>query len=243
MQSMSFNIIKVQSQEVLSVEVKPYGRAGVEFLNWSVRAKSINDRNSCANFSGAGLYALCFDNKLIYIGSYLGAGKGGAFATGDVVASRWWAHIASIVSRGNRLHIARASLSALMKNPGSAHPMVAGFENANDLQALHRDQGNLSTLRRLRFALEHSTEFIDEQVSPENLLKRFTFTYVRFNEKPPTLSPLAWKHRIEAAERRLINQVAPICNSKHVPYGKLSEKISCTKVANLLKTALSQQNL
>jgi len=229
------------AQEILRVEVVPHGRAGVWFLNWSIGAKTpqpggrsgMNDL-----FCGAGLYGICFDERLIYVGSYLGVGRGGAFLTGNVVEQRWWAHIGSMVARGNRVHIAPTSLRALQEDPGSQHRLVAGLLEAKDPQQLHTDQGDLATLRRLRFAVRNSDAFLDRGASPDEVLKRFTFTYARFLELPTGLSHKILADRIETAEKNLIVRLAPECNSKHVPKGKAAAEVPCSRLGAMLKEEL-----
>jgi hypothetical protein len=230
------------ADQVLSAAVMAHGRAGVWFLNWKIESKPPKarvDRDAGTAFAGAGLYGLCFDDRLVYVGSYLGAGKGGAFATGDVVKARWWTHVGAITARGDHVHIAPASLRALLADPGPQHPMVAGFSAAAEPTRLHKDDGTLSPLRRLRFALRHSDVFLGEGTQPQDVLPRFSYTYCRFDAPPDGLSSAAWKQHIEAAERRLIQRLAPACNTKHVPEGKSPAVVSCAEVPALLEHELA----
>jgi hypothetical protein len=229
------------ASDVLSVQVKDQGRAGVWFLNWDIGAKPLQQRAGLAGseaFKGPGLYALCFDDRLIYVGSYLGAGKRGAYLTGDVATSRWWTHVGAITARGYRVHIAPGSLKGLVDELGSGHPMVAGFLDAKKPEILHKDQGDLSPRRRLRFAAAHTAVFFDPGADPSKALKRFTFVYTRFEKPPSDLGPRQWKEHIEAAERRLIQAYAPACNSKYVPLGKRPVEVSCGQIYLLLEAAL-----
>jgi hypothetical protein len=136
------------------------------------------------------------------------------------------------------VHIAPGSLKSLTNELGPSHPMVAGFLGAKQPETLHKDQGDLSPLRRLRFAADHGAVFFDRGAAPSKVLRRFTFVYTRF-EKPPTgLGPRQWKERIEAAEQRLIEDYAPACNSKHVPAGKPPVVVNCRQMGSLLEAAL-----
>jgi len=229
------------ADEVLCVEVSPRGRAGVWFLNWRIGAKRLLDRTAPGgrlDYAGAGLYGLCFDDRLIYVGSYLGSGKGGAFATGDVVVSRWWTHVAAITVRGARVHLSKRSLRALTEDPGPGHPMVAGFLAAAEPEKLHQDAGNLAPLRRLRFALAHRDVFLGERTEPDDVLRRFSYTYCRIDARPSALTPLELKRRIEAAESRLINRLAPACNARHVPNGRHPANVHQSNVPALLANEL-----
>jgi hypothetical protein len=238
---MAIHTSSYPASDVLSVQVKDQGRAGVWFLNWDIGVKPLQERVGPAGsdaFKGPGLYALCFDDRLIYVGSYLGAGKGGAYLTGDVAVSRWWTHVGAITTRGSRVHIAPSSLKALASELGPSHPMVAGFLGAPHPEMLHKDQGDLSPLRRLRFAAAHGAVFFGRGAEPSKDLQRFTFVYTRFEKPPPGLGPRQWKERIEAAEQRLIEDYAPACNSKHVPAGRQPVEASCRQMGSLLEAAL-----
>ncbi len=116
--------------------------------------------------------------------------------------------------------------------------MVAGFLGAKQSEMLHKDQGDLSPLRRLRFAADHGAVFFDRVVDPSKVFRRFTFVYTRFEMSPPGLGPRQWKERIEAAEQRLIEDYATDCNSKHVPAVKQPVWVSCRQVGSLPEAAL-----
>lgn len=239
---MVLNTSSYSASDVLSVQVKDQGRAGVWFLNWDIGVKPLQERIRLAGseaFKGPGLYALCFDDRLIYVGSYLGAGKGGAYLTGDVAVARWWTHVGAITVRGDRVNIAPGSLKALVKDPGPGHVMVAGFLSSTQREVLHQDRGNLSPLRRLRYAAEHGHVFFDREADPEKILQRFTFVYSRFEEAPPSLGPRQWQAMIEAAEQGLIARYSPACNSKHVALDALSVEVACKDLPSILSAELS----
>jgi hypothetical protein len=230
------------ANDVLNIIQTPTGRAGVWFLNWKISAKPMSQRHDSIStqFAGAGLYGLCFDGRLIYIGSYLGEGNvTGVNFTGDVVSSRWSTHIGAITARGSRLHIAPRSLIDLSLLLDEEHVLVDGFLGSQR-QILHTDDGNLSPLRRLVFAAGLSQEFLAPDVIPEQVLSRFTFVYVRYDTLPEGTDRIGLKVHIEAAEKSLIRQLAPVCNSTHVPRGAESINVSCVDVKVLLQQALGQ---
>jgi hypothetical protein len=231
--------------DILNISQMPTGRAGVWFLNWQISAKPMAQRQGSipTEFAGAGLYGLCFDGRLIYIGSYLGEGNlPGVHFSGDVVDSRWWTHVGAITARGSRLHIAPRSLINLSDLLDEGHALLSGFL-ASQRQILHTDDGNLSPLRRLVFAAELSHELLAPHVIPEHVLSRFTFVYVRYNDLPEGMNALDLKNHIEETEKSLIRQFAPVCNSRHVPPGAQSVLVACVDVEALLQQALSQVEL
>ena len=238
---MTIALCQVIASDVLDVEVLGHGRAGVWFLNWALSTKPIAERKTqgIGIFSGSGIYALCFDDSLIYIGSYLGDGKKIANFSGDVITSRWWTHIGAITARGSRVHIARKSLASLSQDLGVKHEMVAGFINASEPELLHMDNGDLSPLRRLKFAAQHSRDFLDTNADPAQILKRFTFVYARYEILPPNLSATILTTHIENAEIKLIERLAPSCNTKHVPRGKAAINVHLKGVAQLLQNELN----
>lgn len=225
---------------LLTIQELPTGRAGVWFLNWRIKGKPINQRaNSVAeDFAGAGLYAICFDDYLIYVGSFLGNKKNSANFSGDVVNSRWWTHVGAITSRGHRMHIAPSSLRELQASLGTNHPLIAGFQRAQPSETLHRGNGNLGPLRRLTFAASHSHEFLAPDVNPEKVLSRFKFVYVRHSQLPLRMNGHDLKIHIEAAERRLIQKLAPFCNTTHVPNGIAAVKVYTNNIEALFEKEL-----
>ena len=233
------------ANDVLTISQTPTGRAGVWFLNWNISAKRMSQRHVPIpnEYAGAGLYGLCFDERLIYIGSYLGEGSlPGVNFAGDVVSSRWWTHVGAITARGSSMHIARRSLIELSDLLDEGHELLDGFLGSQR-EILHAENGNLSPLRRLIFAAKLSHVFLAPDVIPEQVLSRFTFVYVRFHDLPEGTDAIGLKDRIEAAEKSLISQFAPACNTTHVPNGAQSIHVSCADVEALLQQALSQVEL
>lgn len=238
---MSLSYTTFNATDVLSIEINPHPRAGVWFLNWKIKPKGLTQRPipTADVTAGAGLYGLCFNGQVIYIGSFLGKkGVEGIFA-GDVVAARWWTHIGSITARGDCVHIARRSLGALIKNFGIAHSMTAGFLSANNPKLLHTDAGNSAPLRRLLFASELQSTLFDLTTNPIDVLGQFTFAYVRYKHMPADMNSKTLSAHIEAAEKDLIRCHAPICNSTHVPANADPTRISCGELEHLLRQALN----
>lgn len=228
--------------DVMSIAVNPQPRAGVWFLNWEIRAKKVDDLDvpSPNVTAGSGLYGLCFDSKLIYIGSYLGKHKSSDNPFGgDVVEDRWWTHIGSITARGDHVHIATRSLADLRQQLGDNHVMTTGFIGANDA-TLHQNAGNLAPLRRLLFAAAHQSVFFAPGVNPEDVLARFTFVYVRVCAMPKGMDSQSLSVHIETAEKDLIGRLSPCCNTTHRSAGVPQSDVSCEGIEGLLREALTK---
>ena len=226
--------------DVLSVEVKEEGRAGVDFLNWQISPRPFSERPGTADsFHGPGLYALWLDDELIYIGSYRGVASSEKLHSGDVVASRWWTHIASITARGNKVHIANHSIEALASEFGESHSLVSGLRSAANPEELHTDAGCLSPLKRLRFAISRWDVFFESGIAPDTLLKRFNFSYARVETLPASLDITELQRKIVAKERDLIQSFKPVCNTTHVPNDAQAALASVSEVRESLQKAVA----
>lgn len=230
--------------DVLSATVLPQGRAGVWFLNWDIRAKPMPARATpeASAYAGPGIYGLCFDEQLIYIGSFLGKIKAGDPFGGDVVSSRWWTHICAITSRGSRLHLAPQSLQKLQEHLQPDHALLEGLLAANDPDLLHVDAGNLSPLRRLLFAAQHSADFFMGAVDPQQVLSRFSFVYERLDAQAG-MQEQALKAVVIQAEKELIGRCAPTCNTGHLSAGTSAQAVHVSQLPALLRQVLDGQEL
>jgi hypothetical protein len=228
------------ADQVLKIQVLPQGRAGVSFLNWKIDPLPLSQRpgSDADDFAGCGLYGICFDDQLIYIGSYLGTNRDGSNFEGDVVSQRWWTHIGAITSRGHKLHIAKSAINKLRDKLTETHPMVIGFSSNHDQDLLHKDNGNLGPIKRLLFAANHAQTFLHSDADPRKVLKRFKFTYVRITARAANLTSAHLKAHIEDAEKSLIKSLAPICNTTHVPKAAKAVSISSHDLERLLSEAL-----
>jgi len=240
---MLIQMFSCSASDVLTVTVVPLGRAGVGFLDWDIKSKRLADRSaSCPDrsFQGPGLYALCFDDRLIYIGSYLGKKKLGLFS-GDAVKLRWWTHIGAITMRGSKVHVARRSLKALQGGNAPAGFLLTGLLGASDRDRLHKGAGNSSPLRRMRFADRHSAVFLNAAADPAEILGRFKFVYCRIDSNCESLDPGVLKKGILSAETSLIEHYAPSCNSRGVPLNKPAVEVHFTDVGRKVSDELGTQ--
>ena len=134
--------------QVINATELDSGRAGVDCLNVKFSAKSQAELRQSnfypTAFLGTGLYALSFNDELIYLGSYLGSGNGGAFFTGNLLRSRIWAHIGSITMRGHRVNMSSRQLEKLVETFGDKHPLIQMLSKAPNPGKLHRAAGCLA---------------------------------------------------------------------------------------------------
>lgn len=242
---MAIFVHRFPASQILGVDVLTQGRANVPFLNWRVVAKAMRHRHAPRDaFVGAGIYAICFDDHLIYIGSFLGSGGakvGGLKAAtfvGDVASGRWWQHFGSITARSHKLNVAPSTLDHLDEEFGPDHPIVVGFRAATP--DLSKDAGCLGARERLRFAAQHFAEFVGEQVEPAHVLSRFCYVYVRFDALPKGMDAYELSRWIEDTETRLIESLHPEVNTVGRIVGQEPVRVDCSQVPLKIVESLRQ---
>lgn len=233
---MAIVVHQFPATQILKIEVLAGGRANVPFLNWRVSAKRMEHRNAPTEaFAGAGIYGVCFDDHLIYIGSFLGSGGvivGGlkaATLVGDLAKGRWWQHFGSITGRSQSLSVAPSSVVQLDDEFGQGHPMVVAFRAATP--NLSKDAGCLGALERLRFAARHFAEFAGDQVEPTHVLSRFSYVYVRFDALPDGMDACVLSRWIKVTETRLIESLHPEVNTAGRIVGQVPVRVDCSQVS------------
>lgn len=174
-------------------------------------------------FSGPGIYAVCYDKQLIYIGKYLGQKKN-AFA-GNIARLRWVQHLGSMTMRDRRVSLSKRSLDLLL-DPSFSHrdnPLIRSLAHAFDHDSasgsttpfLQRDRGCLSTVNRVLFALEHWPLF-SQADGPA--LGGFSFHYFRVEKPSSELPTEGLRNLISVLEDRLVETFRPQCNAV-IPQG------------------------
>lgn len=242
---MAIIVHQFPATQILKIEVLNRSRANVPFLNWRVAAKRIGHRNVPREaFTGAGIYGVCFDDHLIYIGSYLGSGGDklgrlkAATLGGDVVKARWWQHFGSITGRSHNLSVAASTMVHLDEEFGQQHPMVVAFRAATPV--LSKDAGCLGARERLVFAARHFSEFAIEHVEPMQVLSRFSYIYVHFDVLPEGMDAYDLSHRIEDTEARLIESLHPEVNTAGRVVGQLPIRVDSSQVSARIIESLRQ---
>lgn len=238
---MTTSIQHIPAAEVLAVATAAACKLGVEFLDLSVRYDAASAARHCDPdaLRGCGLYALCFEGTLLYVGKYLGSRRAGhrnqASFDGNVAAQRWWAHVASFTARGRRLHVSRSALTHLVDSCGRAHPLAQGLSAAGD--GIYSDAGCLGTGPRLAFAAAHWEDFSVRDA--RNLLAGFEFIYVRV--LPEAVDPTRLATAINRAEAELIHSLRPQGNGGPKPQTLPSSLLTPARAAQRLAATLEHE--
>lgn len=161
--------------------------------------------------AGTGLYGIMFDNKLIYLGKYQGISGKNPFG-GSVVDARWTKHMGTLTMRGRRVSVPNETIRLLEKNCRD-HPAVAGILDA-DRKVVSKDKGCISSLNRIRFAMQHWPAFSNFNA---NALDRFQFLYAQI--QPRAVSEDWIRAAVSDLERDLVALLQPPCNG-NVPAGQ-----------------------
>ena len=178
---------------------------------------------------GPGIYAVCYDQKLIYIGKYLGQKKN-PFA-GNIARLRWIQHLGSMTMRDRRVSLSRRSLNVLLdpdfshRHNSLIHSLAEAFDKdhapGSAKPFLQRDRGCLSTVNRVLFALEHWSLF---SKADGPALGGFSFHYFRVERPSSELAIKNLRTLISTIEDRLVEAFRPPCNAIIDPGTALSWK-------------------
>lgn len=160
--------------------------------------------------AGAGIYAIHFDGNLIYLGKFQGT-KGNTFG-GSVVDARWTKHMGTLTMRGRRVSVPNQTIAELSSRHRD-HPTVVGIMQA-DRGFLSTDRGCISSLNRIRFAMQYWNAFADFN---QGVLNRFTFLYGQI--QPRAVNEDWIRGAVSDLERDLVAQLQPPCNG-NVPAGQ-----------------------
>lgn len=238
------NISQYAAADIMTVRVLEHGRADVPFWNWQISPVAKMDRpGGPAAFVGAGLYAICFDGQVIYIGSFSGSDKGvqvPIWHSGDIIPGRWTRHVGSITGRCNLLSTAPRNIAQLLTVHGSKHPMVKALVDGSTLK--HKDAGCQGSFNRLHFAALHWNEF--ETTDPTTILKRFSFVYARLNaphlEALHELDKKGISQLVKSAESHLISTYKPLINDETAT-GEHLQPLTCQQAGPILTEALMSE--
>ena len=166
---------------------------------------------------GPGVYAICYERRLIYIGKYLGQ-KRNPFA-GNIARLRWVQHLGSMTMRDRRVSLSKRALDKLLhpdfsnRHDALIESLAHAFENKNadgsTKPFLYRDRGCVSTLNRVLFALEHWPSF-SQADGP--LLEGFSFHYFRVEKETSELPTENLRTLVSTLEDHLVEAFRPACN-------------------------------
>lgn len=175
--------------------------------------------------AGAGVYTIHFDGRLLYLGKFQGT-TGNPFG-GSVIDARWTKHMATLTMRGRRISVPNRTINELASRHHD-HPIVAGILDA-DRKVVSKDKGCISSLNRIRFAMQHWDAFADFN---SQVLTRFTFLYGQI--QPCAVSEDWIRGAVSDLERDLVAQLQPPCNgnvpAEHARHHTLEETREALKV-------------
>ncbi|UEM18461.1 hypothetical protein JL100_015170 [Skermanella mucosa] len=197
-----------------------------------IRFKHLDDT---ASFAGPGIYALFFDEGLIYIGKYRGR-KNNPFS-GDVSRFRWDKHLGTFTMRGRNVSLPPTVLERVLATfSGDLIDQIG----RGAPETIERDRGMVAGFKRVRFALENWQAFsrLDKET-----LARFTAVYVRVLPSPDLSAGNTEEIRaaVSAAETTLIREFLPVCNNESdrtYPYEAIPASLVDGRIQEVLRKAL-----
>ena len=154
--------------------------------------------------AGAGIYAILFDGSLKYLGKFQGT-KGNPFG-GSVVDARWTKHVSTLSLRGRSISVPNQTITELA-NSHRHHPAVVGIVGG-DRRVVSKDKGCISSLNRIRFAMQHWDDAFANFNS--GVLNRFTFLYGQI--QPRAVNEDWIRVAVSDLERDLVARLQPPCN-------------------------------
>ena len=197
-------------------------------INGNIASLNILFKPKMAKISKPGVYAVFFDNILLYLGKYQGTSKD-AFG-GCVNRERWCKHLATITLRGKKVSCKPSTLQKV-KNEPNLKSAFYDFLGEFDEDVFVGDRGCVTVLPRIQFAINNWKEF--ENLTSQDLA-RFKFHYISFENKKAT-STGEYREVITDLEDKFIEKFHPLLNVK----GKDPSK---TKIVNIEQYKLFLKN-
>lgn len=181
--------------------------------------------------SEPGIYAIFFDDLLLYIGKYQGTSKD-PFG-GCVNRNRWCKHLATITLRGKKVSCKRATLTALKSDQKMKNKLdeVLGEFDEN---VFIGDRGCITVGPRIRFALDKWDIF--RNLTNDDL-SRFKFHYMSF-EHDKEIDTAQYRRAISDLEDKFIGHFNPLLNVKGSDQSK-TKIADINKYRDFLKSNLS----
>lgn len=179
--------------------------------------------------AGVGIYAIHFDGNLLYLGKFQGT-RGNPFG-GSVVDARWTKHVSTLSLRGRSISVPNQTITQLTNSHGH-HPAVAGIVGG-DRSVVSKDKGCISSLNRIRFAMQHWDAFTEFD---RKTLDRFQFLYGQI--QPRAVDEDCIRAAVSDLERDLVAQLQPPCNG-NVPAGRARQH-TLEQTRQAIEAALSR---
>jgi hypothetical protein len=159
------------------------------------------------DFGGAGLYAVFFDSRLLYIGKFLG--RRSDFLSGNVVEARWTKHLGTFTMRARDIGFSARAFSEIavyLEKAKADVPdaILQGFRQAKR-ELICRETGCMSTFSRFLVA---SSLWAETSGQPK--LDMFQFVYTKVGTDLPTEDV---REIVSAAEARVLGSIHPPGNT------------------------------
>jgi hypothetical protein len=181
--------------------------------------------------SEPGIYAIFFEDLLLYIGKYQGKSKD-PFG-GCVNRNRWCKHLATITLRGKKVSCKRATLTRIKSDKNFKNKFYEIFGEFDE-NVFIGDRGCITVEPRIKFALDKWSIF--EKLTSHDL-SRFKFHYISL-QHDKEIDTEKYRKAISDLEEKFIGYFHPLLNVK----GKDSSKtkiVDIDKYRDFLKSNLS----
>ena len=164
--------------------------------------------SSNKDMGGGGIYACFWDDKLIYIGSFVGP-EDAPF--GGNVTDRIYKHVTGLTLRSKNLGFGKRPLRSIIDNLD--HSIADDLRKQRQASDRLEAGSNKATYNKARFAKQHWQELCG--ASPDELFKRFSFVYRRLDPvSEPVPKRVVKESWIKPIEKSLVQQFEPICNTE-----------------------------
>jgi hypothetical protein len=156
---------------------------------------------------GAGLYAVHYRDRLLYIGKFLGK-RTDAFG-GRICHVRWAKHMGTLTLRDRRVSLAQGPCKLIREMQPTAAPL-SDIVEAMQVGTLHHPRGRVSSLNRASFAAEQWREL--SRIDDASGLANFMFTYTQVDPQERIAREIV-RDAVSRAEKMAIERLRPRCNA------------------------------
>ena len=230
--------------DVITATSRPPAAHGLPFLDIDFKLR--HPKDSMLGLRGCGVYAFGFDDRLVYIGSFLGKCKSrnpdpskvmDPFI-GDVAHERWWKHLSTCTLRGWRTGTERNNVLASVGLFGQAPPLPALFDAG---AAFARAKGCQASKKRIRFAVKHWDELNHTVADAQQVLARFSITYVRIERGSVKGDVMSIMKGVKDAEDGLIKRLKPVVNDDTDEWIEPAQRMPMGEVGAHMRAALLEE--
>ena len=203
-----------------------------KWANLNFKIKKESEKKD--NFIGPGIYAIFFEDKLIYIGKFLGE-KENAFS-GDIRDERWRKHLGTITLRDRNISFSSQAVLDVIQNSKLPPSNDINWSSKNLKALLIRDRSRVSTPNRFRFGSKIGW-YGDDAVIDTKKLNKFKFLYTAINSQIAKNSEIGLiRSFVSSVETELVKTFKPLCNS--TPQAKEIESYGIKEVEQAVNKKL-----